>query len=707
MKTIHKHSLFALTTIALVLCQLAMPVTAFADDDPPPAPTEPTVVTPTPDPTETTPPESDPSTPDASASPTLAPIETGTPAPNDSDLLTDAPSNPTITEPPADGTNESQVPLLETVQTVSDTTNVVVLDENGNPVPLVSQEAAEIVATGDPIWCPAGFKPGDIQCSDSYPSLSALIADSSNIITGDGIIWIQSGTQNGDPVNIDGCASYDTNENCVIYSAQSNFSLTLQGGWNGNLDSNGVLTTDADGSIVNSNFSVPITISNWNGDVVINNIAVTNPTPGGYGIMVTSTGDLTLENVTLNMNGGKGGRGAELRVTGDLNLKNVEFSNNFIGLLTYDSSNVFMSNVTANDNTKYGVYLQTVGNVIITGNNEFTRNGTIGLVINTPGTTNNGDIDLNNITATENGTGVVIHNSGTGDVTIRNSTFNNNSDGLSVYSNGNISLLSITAKNNDWGGVYLFTAHDAAIYATEILNNPFSAVDASAVCGTFSITGSYDIVNLPVNGWHTYTYRDLEGNIQYVSIYCRPKVYVNGVLVYGAELSNQYEFDLTCDTVPDYPRTLPNGDKVTIFCPVSGKARLSRLDNTSLPKDLPEGFTYASAFDLKILQGIKNDTPISVINEGGSIKASFDASHLQPGSEYSILYFDEATSTWIPLKDFMLDEHGNTLSFNLIPNDPADTPREIISGVNLVTKDGIPRVEVSTNFPGTFVLVQR
>ena len=88
--------------------------------------------------------------------------------------------------------------------------------------------------------------------------------------------------------------------------------------------------------------------------------------------------------------------------------------------------------------------------------------------------------------------------------------------------------------------------------------------------------------------------------------------------------------------------------------------------------------------------------------EGGYIKASFVA--LGP-ENYTILYWDANSSRWIPLKDFMLDEDGWPQVFALYPEDP-DSLMKIISGVQQVTNPLDPRVEVSTNFPGIFVLAQ-
>ena len=93
---------------------------------------------------------------------------------------------------------------------------------------------------------------------------------------------------------------------------------------------------------------------------------------------------------------------------------------------------------------------------------------------------------------------------------------------------------------------------------------------------------------------------------------------------------------------------------------------------------------------------------VKVIPEGGYIKASFVA--LSRGN-YSILYWDATSNTWIPLKDLILDEKGKPIVFDLDPENE-DNLLKIISGVQQVSNPLDPRVEVSTNFPGIFVLAQ-
>jgi hypothetical protein len=147
--------------------------------------------------------------------------------------------------------------LLQVHQKIPDTTDILVFNANGELEPLVTQEAADIIAQGDPIWCPEGTKPGDVGCTASYQSMADLLTFEGTFInsqTVNGTIWISNGSQSLEtgPITIDGS----------IYTNWANYSLTLQGGWNG--------TTIG----MNSVFNVPIYIINWNANVTINHITV-------------------------------------------------------------------------------------------------------------------------------------------------------------------------------------------------------------------------------------------------------------------------------------------------------------------------------------------------------------------------------------------------------------------------------------------------
>src|SRR5687768_17479356 len=62
---------------------------------------------------------------------------------------------------------------------VIDTTDIVILDEQGQSLVVGSQEAANVMATSDPVWCPDSVStptPGSNGCSPSFASIAALLA---------------------------------------------------------------------------------------------------------------------------------------------------------------------------------------------------------------------------------------------------------------------------------------------------------------------------------------------------------------------------------------------------------------------------------------------------------------------------------------------------------------------------------------------------
>ncbi|HNE06084.1 MAG TPA: hypothetical protein PLT08_16275, partial [Anaerolineales bacterium] len=103
-------------------------------------------------------------------------------------LADDAPPTPTdevpTETPPVEEPSETQEPLEQTVPEILEQlpaeTEIVVLDENSEPLPLVSNEAANVLVTGDPQWCPAGVTPGTdtlSQCTVAHASFNDLIND--------------------------------------------------------------------------------------------------------------------------------------------------------------------------------------------------------------------------------------------------------------------------------------------------------------------------------------------------------------------------------------------------------------------------------------------------------------------------------------------------------------------------------------------------
>src|SRR5689334_1610874 len=95
--------------------------------------------------------------------------EVPTEPPTVTDVVTELPTEAPIAE------EATATPIAEILTQAPESTQVVVLDETGNSVPLATQEAADIIAVNDPMWCPAGVLPGGAGCSASYGTINALI----------------------------------------------------------------------------------------------------------------------------------------------------------------------------------------------------------------------------------------------------------------------------------------------------------------------------------------------------------------------------------------------------------------------------------------------------------------------------------------------------------------------------------------------------
>src|SRR5258706_5272093 len=92
------------------------------------------------------------------------------------------PPNPPVTDtPPTESVytpNEKKIDP-STATTLPDGTDVVVLDANGNSVPLTTQQAADIIQNGDPMWCPVGVtiaNPTDCVNATTVANLIPLLA---------------------------------------------------------------------------------------------------------------------------------------------------------------------------------------------------------------------------------------------------------------------------------------------------------------------------------------------------------------------------------------------------------------------------------------------------------------------------------------------------------------------------------------------------
>lgn len=395
------RQLFTLLSIAVIfvfITSLFTTVNVLADDNTPPAPTEEPALPPTEEPAAET--ESAPtSIPEADPSETP---EVDTPA--------------------------------EVIESAPEGVDVVVLDENGEPMSLVTEEAAEIIMSGDPIWCPENVTPGNdslSQCTPAYTDLASLIDDLANGLTGtyvgNGTIYIAS--------------DYSASEGGIIIDhTAGNLSglgnLVIQGGWDLN-----TLSGTYNQLIGNSTLDGTwLLIDNWAGNITVNNIFINNSDYDG--LYINTEGDVSLDYVDVN------------------------------------------------NSDRSGVYVESGGDVTVT-NSEFTGNGIEGYYYSDVDTTEyiadpglfiaaDGDVTLNNVSAVGNGDSGVDIESG-GDVEITNSDFNDNGldgyyywesdayeiymagDGVSVCADGDITLGDVYATGNGGNGASLCSGGDVDV----------------------------------------------------------------------------------------------------------------------------------------------------------------------------------------------------------------------------------------------------
>jgi len=387
----------------------------------------------------------------------------------------------------------------ELLDSIPEGVEVVVLDENGGSVPLVTQEAAQIIMDGDPMWCPAGVLPGGAGCTINHPTFAALLADP--ILAGGGpamagVIWVRD--------NYAGADSAAITINGVTFFNMANFPLTIKGGWTG---VGGTINTSTP-----SVFDVGLTINNWNADVTISDITFNGSTSGG--LSVTTTKNITVTRVTATGNTGTGGTFDNDPGTGNVTVTSSKFNSNTNGLAISSQGTITLSNIQANDNAGgYGAYItneaaSTAKNVTMTGANEFNDNKDDGLTIRSKGT-----ITLNDVTANKNGrtdnsgSGAILDNTfganpGPGVTLNGTNIFNNNDDiGLSVSSYGPIKINNLFANSNDdFDGAYLsnasaLTAQPVTLTgSSQFKYNGWAGlyVDSTGVVSLNNITANYN-----------------------------------------------------------------------------------------------------------------------------------------------------------------------------------------------------------------------
>jgi hypothetical protein len=468
--------------IFFFVTHIMVPTTVFADGDPTEEPAATSVPV-------------DPSTP--------VPTDEAAPVPTDEPVLVltdEVPLVPTEEVPalPTEATEPEETPVA-----LPEDTNLVILDENGQPLPLATQAAADLLINGDPIWCPTGADPipGVGGCTGAFAYFNgesgliaalqadALLADP--VYEGAGTIYI-SENYLAEGVDFNASILFD-------HSSLSNLTdLVFQGGWDPSDSNKGQdfshnteFNLDNYMGFGSANYS--LSFQSWNHSLTLNNITLTN-TSGGldinsgeclilvdlqwvYDQNCVPNADVTLNNVIIANSGrdaivsvANASAGAEISTSGNITVNDSSFnSNRAEGLNIYSGlGNITLNNVVANLNRYNGANLSSDYDkgVFLTGTNVFNENGSTGLAVEY-----SGDFYADassHITANDNGyDGLYISNyedteaSGSVVSLLGTNSFTGNGDsgeygtGLEIIVDGTITLNEVLASDNYEYGAYL------------------------------------------------------------------------------------------------------------------------------------------------------------------------------------------------------------------------------------------------------------
>lgn len=459
----------------------------------------------------------------AAVLPMPAMADDGAPPTTDAPVVADEPivdvpvvDEPVAEEPVAEAPTED-LTLPEVLDATPAGTDLVVLDESGEALPLATEAAAEIILTGDPMWCPSDKTPADGVaggCTASFSSFGALITELSNgtgTDAGAGTIYVAfdyNATTAGDAGNdiiFDYDAMHLTN---LVFQGGWNFSSNSVVGnstidlglanmlnfhdWEGSLTLNDIVLTNSDRLMIDGRGLDGVSTA----DVAMNNVGVTNT---NFGAIISTAGDVVVNNsaftgstigagmefwgvrnaeITNSVFTGNADRGARIWISGNAAVTNSTFNSNGQegASISASGGNVTVTNSVFNGNTGIGSEIGTFNGDITINGGEFSGNH-VGLqtqILKTLADIGIGDVTLNNVTVTGNtGTGADLNRDpgyvtdshgnelfNTGNIFVNGGHFSNNMGGLAAYSFGvdNMILTNVTAIGNGYIGV---SAHSA------------------------------------------------------------------------------------------------------------------------------------------------------------------------------------------------------------------------------------------------------
>jgi hypothetical protein len=450
--------------------------------------------------------------------------------------------------------------------------------------------------------------------------------------------------------------------------------LTIQGGWNG-------LTGEGFELNGTTEFTVPLSILNWDDDITLNDVIFN--TTGSDGLTVFTSGDIELDNVESRGNSGSGAYlnnttgGSSVNVT----VSDSSFHDNLTGLVVYSFGDISLAYVDGSYNVGAGALIGTARNASITGS-RFSWNGEYGLGVNA-----SQDVSVTDVDSRSNATDGAWIISGQ-DITVASGSFSENSgDGLHALADRMVSITDVDASNNAASGLLVDAGRDATLTDVVASGNgdPGATIWAdwnilvdSSVFNENEQDGAY--LN-SLNGDITVRCSDFESNADYGVEAVLPGLLDLGgdsfvdngagdYIVSGdgvALVRPNFECDDDEEEAPTPTATpetmltlnvvhvldgetvtldcvayigtvlvLPNGDQVVLPCPIAGQASLAWVDPDQLPGPLDADLRFLSGMDVEVIPSLYGIMTVDFVLP------------LQQGDEsFSVLRWDE--TEWVDL----------------------------------------------------------
>ncbi len=582
-----------------------------------------------------------------------------------------------ITEEPTNEEPETEeISVLEVLEQLPEDTALVILDEEGQVLPLVTTEAAEAVASGDPyFWngteyvgftttsCPAVV--GTCNVVAANPIQEAVNAFQTTV-TATGDIFVESGNYTGSVI-INGTLGNLGNLTGVIGAGSS--LTTLNGSFN--ISNMNIFTLS--GFIVTNDDGDAIYITNNTGALQLTDLEVTNTSVEATGIRVENhTGNVDLTNVSST----SFGNGIEIDViSGDVTLNNVTASgNSFGGANVYtENGSVAVNGGDFSNNDRTGLNINANGNITL-DDVTATENGSSGVGV----FVDSGNVSLTNVISTDNDDNGAYVSTTNGSIDVNGGDFSNNQDGLDARTDsGNVTLNNVNSLGNDFKGVYVWTPGAILVNGGDFSNNGgwglylssssgvitmenvtaignlngarLGASDVEVICGSYSDNAEYGLVlsggtsNLggPIltgNGLGQYNL--VGGTVSFGP--CKKATLGNKQSGNGGEEGNNLSGEPpVCNG--EKKVSLQPGDGFVFFENLCGlDFQLEEVKANVLPGVLPGGFSYIAGMDVGVSSGgqVVEELPV-----GGKITLKFPIP--DGADEASLAVFFWNGSAWV------------------------------------------------------------